>query len=59
MLRPLALARLGVILFPRKARLLPGLVDRGDQNLPQIGVELLSAGLVRTFLLGDILVRAR
>jgi hypothetical protein len=55
MLRPLSLARLRIILLPRKARLLPALVHGVDQVLAKCRVYLRRAGLVWTFLLGDSL----
>ncbi len=39
-LRPLALARLGVVLFPREARLFPALVYRVDDILAQARVQV-------------------
>lgn len=47
-LRALARARLGVVLLPCEARLLPALVDGVDEVLAQAGVEVLGLGLVWT-----------
>ena len=55
MLRSLSLTRLGVVLFPRKARLFPAVVYSVDQVFAEIGVQLPSALLMRAFGLCDIL----
>lgn len=49
-LRPLALARLGVVLFPREARLLPALVHRVDNVSAQTAVQVPGRLLVRAVL---------
>lgn len=54
-LSPLPLASLWVILLPGEACLLPALIDGVDKVLAKVGVELLSAFLVRPLCLGDIL----
>lgn len=55
-LRPLALARLGVVLLPGEARVLPALVDRVDEVLAQAGEEVGGLGLVGAVLGGDVLL---
>jgi hypothetical protein len=55
MLRPLPLARLRVILFPRKPRFLPALIHSVDEVLSQLGVQFGSTSLVCTLLLSDVL----
>ena len=55
MLRSLSLTRLGVVLFPRKASLLPAVVYSVDQVFAEIGVQLPSALLMRASGLCDIL----
>jgi hypothetical protein len=53
MLRPLSLTRLGIILLPRKASLLPAFIHCIDEILAEIGVQLLSLGLIGSLLLSE------
>jgi hypothetical protein len=55
MLRPLPLARLRVILFPRKPRLLPAVIHSIDKVLSQLDVKFGGTSLVWTLLLSDVL----
>lgn len=59
MLRALPFAGFGIILFPRKARLLPAVVDGGDEVGAEVRVQFSCARLVGAFLLGDGLVGRR
>ena len=55
MLSALALAGLRVILLPCEASLFPALINSVNEVLAEIGVQLLSALLVRPLCLSDVL----
>jgi hypothetical protein len=55
MLRALPFTRLGVILFPRKARLLPTLIHSIDQVIAKFGVDFSCASTMGTRLSRDVL----
>jgi hypothetical protein len=55
MLRPLPLTRLGVVLLPSKAGLLPTVIYSVDKILAEFGVNFSCARLVGTRLLGNVL----
>jgi hypothetical protein len=55
MLRALSFTRLGVILFPRKTRFLPTLIDSIDQVVAKFGVDFGCASTMRTGLSRDVL----
>lgn len=57
MLRALPFTRLGVILFPRKARLLPTLINSIDQVIAKFRVDFGCASTVGTGLSRDVLER--
>ena len=54
-LRPLAFPCFGVILLPRETCLFPTLINSFDKILSQVGIQCLSACLLRSFLLCQIL----
>ena len=55
MLCPLPLARLGIILFPRKPSPLPFVIHIFDKVSAEVDVDFSSLLAVRTGLLGDVL----
>ena len=55
MLRALPFTRLGIILFPRKARLLPTLINSIDQVIAEFGVDFSCASTMGTRLSRDVL----
>ena len=57
MLRPLTLACLRTILLPREAGLFPGIVYGINEIFAKLSVHVLRFGLLRTWLLGNILRR--
>jgi hypothetical protein len=59
MLRALPFTRLGVILFPRKARLLPTLINSIDQVIAKFGVDFGCASTMGTRLSRDVLESRR
>jgi len=59
MLRALSFTRLGVILFPRKARVLPTLINSIDQIVAEFGVDFRCASTMGTGLSRDVLEISR
>jgi len=55
-LSSLAFAGVGIMLFPRKAGVLPGVEDRSNQIHSKLGVYLQRFLLIRAFLLCKFLV---
>ena len=59
MLRALPFTRLGIILFPRKAGLLPTLINSIDQVVAEFGVDFSCASTMGTGLSRDVLEISR